>query len=58
MDEKEVKKLSLKDEKLKANRASETEELRKERLSIRVKMMEQQGEPKKYNRKRKRSSET
>ena len=40
----------------KANRASETEEQRKERLRIRVKMIEQ--EPKKYNRKRERSSET
>ena len=37
MDEKEVKKVSLKNEKLKANRASETEEQRKERLRIRVK---------------------
>ena len=36
MDEKEAgKKLSLRNEKLKANRASETEEQRKERLSIR-----------------------
>ena len=34
MDEKEVKKISLKNEKLKANRASETEEQRKERLRI------------------------
>ena len=46
MDEKEVKKLSLKSEKLKANRASETEKQMKERLRIRVKMIEQEGEPK------------
>ena len=58
MDGKEVKNISLKNEKLKANRASETEEQRKERLRIRVKMIEQEGEPKKYNKKRKWSSET
>ena len=43
MVEKELKKLSLKNEKLKASRASETEEQRKERLRIRVKMIEQEG---------------
>ena len=35
MDDKETEKCSLRNEKLKANRASETEELRKERLRLR-----------------------
>ena len=44
MDEKEAeKKRSLRNEKLKASRASETEEQRKERLRIRRKKMEQEG---------------
>ena len=48
-----TKKLSLRNEKLKANRASETEEQRKERLRIDAKKIEQEGEPKNYTRKRK-----
>ena len=47
MDEKEAeKKRSLRNEKLKANRTSETEEQRKERLWIRedVKKIEREGE--------------
>ena len=38
---------------LKANRASETEEQRKERLRTRREKIEQEGEPKNYKRKRK-----
>ena len=50
MDEIEaVKKCSLRNEKLKAKRASETEEQRKERLRIRL---EKDREPKNYKRKR------
>ena len=52
MDEK-TNKRSLRNEKLKVNRALETEEQRKERLRIRAKMIEQEGEPKNYKRKRK-----
>ena len=45
MDEKEArKKCSLRNEKLKANRASETEEQRKERLRKRHEKIEQEGE--------------
>ena len=49
MDKK--KQRSLRNEKFKANRASETEEQRKERLRIRHKKIEQEGEPKIYKRK-------
>ena len=50
MDEIEAgKKRSLRNEKLKAKRASETEEQRKKRLRIRL---EKIGEPKNYKRKR------
>ena len=60
MDEKQAgkKTLSLRNEKLKANRASETEEQSKVRLTIRCENIEQEGEPKNYNRKIKRLSET
>ena len=45
MDEKEAeKKRSLRHEKLKANRTSETEEQRKERLRIDAKKIEREGE--------------
>ena len=45
MDEKETeKKRSLRNEKLKANRTSETEEQRKERLRIRHEKIEREGE--------------
>ena len=45
MDQKEAeKKRSLRNEKLKANRTSETEEQRKERLRIRRKKIEREGE--------------
>ena len=45
MDEKEAeKKRSLRNEKLKANRTSETEEQRKERLRIRREKIEREGE--------------
>ena len=45
MDEKEAeKKRSLRNEKLKANRTSETEEQRKERLRIRREKEEREGE--------------
>ena len=44
MDEKEAeKKRSLRNEKLKANRTSETEEQRKERLRIRREKIEREG---------------
>ena len=46
-------KCSLRNEKLKANRTSETEEQRKERLKIRCEKIEQEGEPKNYKTKRK-----
>ena len=45
------KERSLRNEKLKAKRVSETEEQRKERLRIRLEMIEK-GEPKNYKRKR------
>ena len=44
---------SLRNEKLKANRASETEEQRKERLRIHEIKIVQEGEQKNYNRERK-----
>ena len=47
------KKRSLRNEKLKANRASETEEQRKERLRIRHEKIEHEREQKNYKRKRK-----
>ena len=51
MDEEEAgKKCSLRNEKLKANKASETEEQRKERQTIRHEKIEQDGEPKNYKR--------
>ena len=56
MDEKEAEKSnkhSLRNQKLKANSVSETEEQRKERLRIRREKIEQEGEPKNYKRKRK-----
>ena len=52
MDEKENKR-SLRNEKLKANRASETEEQSKERLRIGREKDKQEGEPKNYKRERK-----
>ena len=59
MDEKEArKKCSLRNEKLKTNRASETEEQRKERLRIRHEKIEQEGERNNTRGKLKRSSET
>ena len=48
-----TEKSSLSDEKLKANRASETEEQRKERLRIRREKDRAKGEPKKQKRERK-----
>ena len=42
---------SLRNEKLKANRASETDEQRKERLRIRREKVEQEGEPNNYKKK-------
>ena len=55
MDEKEAEKkqCSLRIEKLKANRASETEEQRTERLRIRREKTRVRRRPKKYKRKRK-----
>ena len=47
------RKRSPRNVKLKANRASETEEQRKERLRIRREKIEQEGEPINYKRKRK-----
>ena len=59
MDEKEARKrFSLRNEKLKTNRASETEEQRKERLRIRHEKIEQEGERYNTRGKLKRSSET
>ena len=50
MDEKEAeKKRSLRNEKLKANRTSETEEQRKERLRIRREKIEREGELRERN---------
>ena len=46
MDEKGRKKCTLRNETLKANKTSETEEQRKERLRINTKKIEQEGEPK------------
>ena len=46
MDEKGRKKCTHRNENLKANRTSETEEQRKERLRINTKKIEQEGEPK------------
>ena len=54
MDENEAEqKRSLRNEKLKANGASETEEQRKDRLRIRREKDREEGEPKNYKRKRK-----
>ena len=53
MDEKEAEKYSLRIEKSKANRASETEELRKERLRIRREKDRTRRRTKKYKRKEK-----
>ena len=47
------KKCSLRNEKLKANRASEIEEWRKERVRIRCEKIEQEGEQQNYKRRRK-----
>ena len=44
------KKSSLRSDKLNANRASETEEQRKEKPTIRREQEEQEGEPKNYKR--------
>ena len=57
MDKEKPKKSSLGNE-LKANRASETQEQRKDRLRIRHKKIEQEGEQKKLQEEKKRSSET
>ena len=54
----EKKQCSLRNEKLKANRASVTEELRKERLRIRREKDRAKRTQKKYKRKKKRSSVT
>ena len=59
MDEKEAgKNSSLRNEKLKANRASETEEQRKERLRIRCKKDRARRITKILQEEKKRSSET
>ena len=51
MDEKEAENnVHLEMRKLKANRASETEELRKERLRIRLQKIKEEGEPRNYKR--------
>ena len=54
MDKKEAENnVHLEKRKLRANRASETEEQRKERLRIRLERIEKEGEPKNYKRERK-----
>ena len=54
MDEKETENnVHLEMRKLKANRASETEEQRKERLRIRLQKIKEEGEPRNYKRERK-----
>ena len=59
MDEKRSrKKRSIRNEKLKANRASETEEQRKERLKIRCKKDRARRRTKKVQEEKKKSSET
>ena len=58
MNEKEAKKGSLRNEKLKANRAAETEKQRKERLRIRCKKDRARKRTKKTISRKKRSSET
>ena len=56
MDQKKT--CSLRNENLNANRASETEKQRKERLMIKREKIEQEGEQKKMQEEKKRSSET
>ena len=56
MDEKKPKKCSLRNVKFKANRASETEELRKERLRIRREKDRARRRTKRLQEEKKRSS--